>query len=120
MAINGFPLLTSVIDEKYLWVVIIVKILFLICPANMIVKYFMPKYKKNAEQDELKNGRMIGILERLLILCFLYFNQVSSIAIVLTCKSISRFKQLDDKDFAERYLIGTLISTLITIIVYII
>ena len=56
---------------------------------------------------------------KLLILVFLYMNQVTAIGLVLTCKSITRFKQLEDKKFAERYLIGTMLSTLITIIVYV-
>jgi hypothetical protein len=38
------------------------------------------------------------------------------VAIVLTAKSIARFKEFDNKDFAEYYLIGTLTSTLIAIL----
>ena len=35
---------------------------------------------------------------------------------VLTAKSIARFKQMENKDFAEKYLIGTLTSFLIALI----
>ncbi len=34
----------------------------------------------------------------------------TAIGFVLTAKSIARFKQLEDKDFAERYIVGTLLS----------
>jgi len=34
----------------------------------------------------------------------------------LTAKSIARFKQMEDKNFAEKYLIGTLTSFLIVLI----
>ena len=35
---------------------------------------------------------------------------------MLTAKSLARFRQLEDKEFAEKYLIGTLLSTFIAII----
>ena len=38
------------------------------------------------------------------------------IGFVLTAKSIARFKQMEDKNFAEKYLIGTLTSFLIVLI----
>ncbi|HOD90893.1 MAG TPA: DUF3307 domain-containing protein, partial [Thermotogota bacterium] len=34
---------------------------------------------------------------------------------ILTAKSLARFKQLNDRDFAEYYLIGTLFSVLIAL-----
>lgn len=39
-----------------------------------------------------------------------------SIALVLTAKSLARFKQLENKEFAEKYLVGTLISLIIAIL----
>ena len=43
-------------------------------------------------------------------------NQFGVIGFVLTAKSIARFKQMENKDFAEKYLIGTLTSFLIVLI----
>lgn len=43
-------------------------------------------------------------------------NQFGLIGFVLTAKSIARFKQMEDKNFAEKYLIGTLTSFLIVLI----
>ena len=119
MLVDKIPVLTKSLMNEYFYIVLVLKALILVYPANYLVKTIMPKYEKNKEKDEAKNGRMIGILERLLILVFLYMNQVTAIGLVLTCKSITRFKQLEDKKFAERYLIGTMLSTLITIIVYV-
>ena len=119
MLIDKIPIFTNVVDEKYFLLVILIKVIILIFPVNSLVKFIMPKYDKRDKNNEAKNGRMIGILERLLMLLFLYLNQITAIGLVLTCKSITRFKQLENQTFAERYLIGTLLSTLITIIIYV-
>ena len=70
--------------------------------------------KENLE--ELKAGNIIGKLERTIIAILLLNNQFGLIGFVLTAKSIARFKQMEDKDFAEKYLIGTLTSFLIVLI----
>ncbi len=69
--------------------------------------------KENLE--ELKAGNIIGKLERTIIAILLLNNQFGLIGFVLTAKSIARFKQMEDKDFAEKYLIGTLTSFLIVL-----
>jgi hypothetical protein len=62
----------------------------------------------------LKAGRTIGILERWIWLLFILLGYPSLIGFVITAKSIARFKKLDDSDFAEYYLMGTLYSALFT------
>ncbi len=71
---------------------------------------------REAFADEPKAGRIIGKLERLIIAVLVLSGQLSGIGFVLTAKSIARFKQFDDQGFAERYLVGTLASTTISII----
>ena len=66
--------------------------------------------------EELKAGNIIGKLERIIIAILLLNNQFGVIGFVLTAKSIARFKQMEDRDFAEKYLIGTLTSFLIVLI----
>ncbi|MGB4444107.1 MAG: DUF3307 domain-containing protein [Dethiobacteria bacterium] len=61
-------------------------------------------------------GRYIGMLERALLLTFTLASAFTSIAFVLTAKSIARYKELEDRDFAEYYLAGTLLSTLLAIL----
>ncbi|MDP3306613.1 MAG: DUF3307 domain-containing protein [Erysipelotrichaceae bacterium] len=72
---------------------------------------------KKAEGNQEKNfGSLIGTLERITIVLLGLLNLWSSIAIVITAKSIARFKQLEDKDFAQKYLIGTLLSLSMTLL----
>jgi len=61
-------------------------------------------------------GRYIGILERYLTVIFFLLGQYTAIAFTLTAKSVARFKELEDADFAEQYLIGTLVSQLLAIL----
>lgn len=61
-------------------------------------------------------GRTIGILERAIILTLTLSGAYTSIAFVLIAKSIARYKELENKDFAEYYLVGTLLSALIAIL----
>lgn len=71
---------------------------------------------KKAEDNKERNfGSLIGTLERVTIVLLGLLNLWSSIAIVITAKSIARFKQLEDKDFAQKYLIGTLLSLSMTL-----
>ena len=75
-------------------------------------------FKNEEPNNNLGNnaGSIIGKLERIITAILLLGNQYSVIGLVLTAKSIARFKQLEDKDFAEKYLIGTLLSLSISLI----
>jgi hypothetical protein len=55
-------------------------------------------------------GATIGALERLLIVAFVLVNAEAAVGFVIAAKTIARFKQLDDRGFAEYYLLGTLAS----------
>jgi hypothetical protein len=55
-------------------------------------------------------GATIGILERLLIVTLVLTNATAAIGLVVAAKTLARFRQLDDRDFAEYYLLGTLAS----------
>ena len=89
-------------------------------PASVLIrKLFIsisPKTYSKAYSEELKAGNIIGKLERTIIAILLLNNQFGLIGFVLTAKSIARFKQMEDKNFAEKYLIGTLTSFLIVLI----
>ena len=89
-------------------------------PASVLIrKLFIsisPKTYPKAYSEELKAGNIIGKLERTIIAILLLNNQFGRIGFVLTAKSIARFKQMEDKNFAEKYLIGTLTSFLIVLI----
>lgn len=89
-------------------------------PANITIKHLLC-LNRPSEEEGKKAGGFIGLLERLLILLFLSINQYSAIGLVLTAKSIARYDEISkDKDFAEYYLLGTLLSTFIVISAYLI
>lgn len=68
------------------------------------------------EANDPQIGRIIGKLERIIISILVLYNQFGAIGFVLTAKSIARYKQLEDRNFAEKYLVGTLTSVLIAFI----
>lgn len=63
----------------------------------------------------LRAGRKIGTLERLLILFLVASGNVASIGLVITAKSIVRYPRLNEPEFAEYYLFGTLLSVVIVL-----
>lgn len=104
--------------------------LFLLNEVNFIIRYFfealsvIPKItnKEGEEMEEDKEkeynaGRVIGMLERILILFFVLVNQLGAIGFIIAAKGFTRFKELDNREFAEYVLIGTLLSSLSAIAV---
>lgn len=56
--------------------------------------------------------KILGNIERFIMILFLGYNQYSAIGLVLTAKSIARYDKISkEEDFAEYYLLGTLMST---------
>ncbi|MBO1265190.1 DUF3307 domain-containing protein [Proteiniclasticum sp. SCR006] len=84
---------------------------------NMILKVGEDKVA-HGFIDEVKAGKWIGIMERILMVIFLYSNQISSIGFIIAVKSLARFKMMENKIFAEYYLMGTLLSVVYTFIAY--
>ena len=50
------------------------------------------------------------------MLGLVYAGEWGAVGLVLTAKSVARFKKLDDQDFAELYLVGTMTSVLIAMV----
>ncbi len=102
----------------------VVALLLIFKPANILIKSFISasSYKEEKESVDvppLRLGKIIGNLERILIVLLLCANQFVVIGYIFTAKSIARWKKLtEDKDFAEYYLVGTLLSVIISIIIY--
>lgn len=71
---------------------------------------------KNTQKENKKYGKYIGILERLIIYILTIYGQFTSIAFVITAKSITRSTKIEkEPQFGERYLVGTLLSVVIAI-----
>lgn len=62
-------------------------------------------------------GRLIGVLERLLVVTMVLEHAWAGIGLLVAAKSVARFKELDDRRFSEYYLVGTLGSLLIALAV---
>lgn len=107
-------------------IILIVQILLVHKPTNILIVNIMQSYKPvSKEDDNTKNtkkaGRMIGTIERIIMLFFLLIEQYSSVGLVLTAKSIARYNKIsEDKEFAEYYLLGTLLSTICVLMISII
>jgi hypothetical protein len=61
-------------------------------------------------------GSTIGVLERLLVCVFILTGSDVAVGFVVAAKTLARFKQLDDREFAEYYLLGTLASVAVAIV----
>jgi hypothetical protein len=61
-------------------------------------------------------GTTIGVLERVLIVVFVLSGSEVAIGFVVAAKTLARFRQLDDREFAEYYLLGTLASVAVAIV----
>lgn len=89
-------------------------------PANIFIQNMIGNYKPKAEDGNFKPdnniGRVIGSVERIIMLVLMYMNQYSAMGLVLTAKSIARYDKIaKEAQFAEYYLLGTLISAGIVI-----
>lgn len=70
------------------------------------------------DQQEYNAGRVIGILERWLIYSVLMVSQnFNVIALIMAAKGFARFRQMEERAFAEYVLIGTLSSILLTVLI---
>ena len=131
MTKEDIPIITNVttnwlthLNIDYLFVVkFLILLLGNVRPCNILIKTTVQHYKPKEDEATNQNqsngvgaGATIGTLERFLITIFFVNNQYSLIGLILTAKSIARFSKLsDDKNFAEYYLMGTLLSVLFVI-----
>src|SRR5947199_350702 len=67
--------------------------------------------------SELSRGMVIGVLERAITLTLVFIGQFGALGLVIAAKALTRFRALDDRDFAEYVLIGTLASILFALLV---
>ncbi len=69
-------------------------------------EYYYSVFSKH----DLSRGKLIGYIERLLVILLTFYNAFPAIGFIVAAKSIARFKQMDDRDWAEYFLLGTLAS----------
>jgi len=74
------------------------------------------KDTEDKTKEKTKIGSWIGMLEREIILILGLLGEYGAIGFVVAAKSVARHSQLDNENFAEKYLIGTLLSTFIALL----
>ena len=87
-------------------------------PSGVLIKKIFLRlgYQNFDNEEENMSGFLIGVLERICILTLAILSQFTAISFVIAAKSLARIKLLEDKDFAEKYLVGTLLSVVIALI----
>jgi len=99
----------------FLLIVVFTFILFYV--GNKIIRRVLSNRKPSDwPSDNLNNGRMIGILERLMVFLAIIIQQWTLIAIVVALKTIARYSALDGKEKSEYFLIGSMFSLLWAIV----
>src|SRR5207249_2085497 len=60
---------------------------------------------------------VIAWLERAITMTLVFIGQFGALGLVIAAKALTRFRALDDRDFAEYVLIGTLASLLFALLI---
>lgn len=95
--------------------VMILALLILIKPVSIFISLVFKTIFRNKKNVEvIKIGRYIGYLERIIIFLLCIFNSISTIGFVIAAKTLVRYKDINinENQFQEKYLIGTLLSTI--------
>jgi len=95
--------------------------LFSMYPSSYIVKlsiqHLLPI--QSSDKDDITTmkiqqaGKLIGQLERLLILCFVFVHEYAAIGMIMAGKSIIRIGDKNSKEQSEYLIIGTILSVLL-------
>lgn len=90
---------------------------FTIIAGCYAVSFILRNFPVAGESGLKHAGLAIGILERIFVLTLVLYGQFTAIILVLAAKSIARFEDLKNREFAEYYLIGTFSSMLFALFV---
>lgn len=105
---------------------ILAGLLLVINEMNILLRYLLEvmglaslgTQEDKVSEEEYSMGRLIGLLERIFVFLFVLLGQYSAIGFILAAKGVTRFNNFkDDKPFAEYVLIGTLLSTLLALLI---
>ncbi|MCC5895547.1 MAG: hypothetical protein JJU16_08825 [Alkalibacterium sp.] len=113
-------------------------LILLMRPANLIIRTLSVQYDPKGNERKLSDtsylkdaaplqesgfkgaGAMIGNLERILIFLSFVYGSLLSVVAILSIKAFARYKLIaDDPYFSEYFVIGTMLSVLITFVSYI-
>ncbi len=66
---------------------------------------------------DYRAGRVIGILERLILVAGIMLQSWEILVAVIALKTVARFQKMDQREFAEYFLVGSLFSILWALVV---
>ena len=114
------------IFENPVLLAILAAYLIVITPSGFLISCALKPVRNQVDASENKcpgsynnlndAGRLIGYLERVLVLTFVFINQYAAIGFLITAKSIFRFRE-DKPYLVEYYLLGTFLSMTMVILV---
>lgn len=92
-------------------------------PANILIKLLLKSYsvnigdesENNLSENRIRAGKLIGNIERWLIIIFILSEQYDAIGFLIAAKSIIRYKEGDTQK-TEYVLAGTLLSVFFAVV----
>ncbi|VAW15401.1 hypothetical protein MNBD_BACTEROID01-669 [hydrothermal vent metagenome] len=103
----------------HIWIYILAYIV-VSSPVSVLIGFSIPKIIPGQRVKSISNvSKYIGVLERILILTFIFVNQFEAIGFLIAAKSIFRFNEAKEgqKQKAEYFLFGTLLSFTVAVLV---
>ncbi len=119
LILQNFSLNLDFAGQGYEVIITIAAFSVVVIGSGFYVGKFMKEIieNNNLSLKGLENGgKLIGQLERLLILVLIYINQPVGIGFLVAAKSILRFEESKDHQVAEYVIIGTLLSFTLAIV----
>lgn len=121
--VGGYPIPVNQYILSFKTWVVFTSFVAILSPTAIFIKMFLSYEKWTPQGVEYKGlpnaGKWIGFLERILILIFIYTENIEGVGFLLAAKSIFRFGELNksrDLKITEYVLIGTFLSFTIAII----
>lgn len=114
--LGGFPAMawSWVMTPRRLAIVFFV--LFNLKPANILIVKLLRQCGLNNTPAAKNSGAVIGNLERILTFILILCGEYLAGTLVVALKSIGRIKKLDDKEFSDKFIIGSLFSLMIPVL----
>jgi hypothetical protein len=104
--------------------IVIIGGIIIVYEGNILVVLLLKRISLFADKKEAKvikrnegMGKWIGYLERTIVYILIITGNFSTIGFVIAVKALSRFKELENKEFAEYFIVGTMASMIITIVI---
>lgn len=109
ITVCGFSQERWLTATAYIWISI---------PAGIFIKEFLKIYQPEIiREPSSKTGFVIGVIERIMILAFIFANHFEAIGFLVAAKSILRFNDTKNEIHkTEYYLLGTLVSFAVAIL----